>query len=182
MFDAIKPYLVLIKLALLAALLFGAYESGRRQAEDAAAAAELARRNAAVSEALQAERQASARSADLAREDQRRQDARQMHAVTIAQEVTRYVENENARRAAGDAVVQLDADWVRQHDAAAGVPGDVDSGSVPAATAEPATAGAVLQTVTGNYGQCYVWRDQVIGWQAWWAAQPKNASSTAPVH
>ncbi|PRP71820.1 hypothetical protein BUE93_04025 [Chromobacterium amazonense] len=182
MFDAIKPYLALIKLALLAGALFGAYAAGSRHAEAAAAAAELAHRNAAISEALQAERQASARSASLARADQRRQDARQMHAITITQEVTRYVENENARRAAGGAVVQLDADWVRQHNAAASVPGDIDAGSVPAAAAEPVTAGAALETVAANYEQCYAWRDQVIGWQAWWAAQPPGVSSTAAVH
>ena len=156
---------------ILLALLAGAWWHGHRagaagvQAEwDASVAAAeraaLEARNQAVTEALQIERRAAA-------EQHARAAAREAKQQVITREVVRYVERENAMRAAGGAVPVLDAEWVRIHDAAAR-PADGATEPLPAGEDEPATAGAALDAVTGNYAQCYRWRDQVIGWQEWW--------------
>ena len=62
--------------------------------------------------------------------------------------------------------------FVRLHDAAAlGTP------AVPFGARESADSpsGVALSTVAGtvayNYGECLGWREQVIGWQAWYAEQ-----------
>lgn len=129
-------------------------------AQSAADRAELVARNAAIVEALQIERRAVAA-------QQARATAREEKQRVITREVVRYVERENAVRTAGGDVPMLDADWVRIHDAAAR-PADGAAEPIPDEAAGPATAGAALDAVTGNYTQCYLWRDQVIGWQERW--------------
>ena len=129
--------------------------------QSAADRAELVARNAAIAEALQIERRTAAA-------QQARSVEREEKQNVITREVVRYVERENAVRTAGGDVPMLDADWVRIHDAAAR-PADGAAEPVPAGAAGPATAGAALDAVTGNYAQCYQWRDQVIGWQEWWS-------------
>ena len=127
----------------------------------------LEQQNAAVVEALRVERKAAALSQKLAVAEQGRADARAVQTVYVTKEVTKYVEREKAAAAAGRDVVWLDAEWVHGHDAAASPPG---TSSISDGEAGPASAGDTLATITGNYAQCYRWRDQVIGWQEWWGS------------
>lgn len=55
--------------------------------------------------------------------------------------------------------------WVRVHDAAAaGV--SVGAGEFVGPT-QDVTAARAAEVVTQNYGECLVWREQVLGWQKW---------------
>lgn len=157
----------LLCLALLAVTWWHGHRAGatgvRDEWNDSVAAAEraaLEARNQAITEALQVERRAAA-------EQHARATARDAKQQVITREVVRYVERENAVRTAGGAVPVLDAEWVRIHDDAAR-PADGSAEPIPAGDAGPATAGETLDAVTGNYAQCYRWRDQVIGWQEWY--------------
>jgi hypothetical protein len=61
----------------------------------------------------------------------------------------------------------LPGPWRVLHDAAAtGQPPQPPS--LTDGKAEPVTDAAAIQTVAENYEQCRAWRDQVIGWQAFW--------------
>lgn len=86
---------------------------------------------------------------------------------TLIREVPVYVTPETDRRY-GD----LPLGFVRLHDAAAAgtspVPfGSGESSDTPSGIA-PSTA---VAAVVDNYGTCHVWREQVIGWQRWYAEQ-----------
>ncbi|RXZ42724.1 hypothetical protein [Crenobacter cavernae] len=161
---------LLIGLACLLAALVGAYLLGGMHARREQEIGRLEAINEAVAEALQLERRAAALGQRLAEDEHARAAARETHTKTVTKEIVRYVERENARAAAGGAVLWLDADWVRGHDLAAVIPGDADAEPVSDGDAGPVTAGEALATVAGNYAQCYRWRDQVIGWQAWYRA------------
>jgi hypothetical protein len=58
----------------------------------------------------------------------------------------------------------INSGWVRVHDAAAGV-------SLPAAEfvgpTQDVTAARAAEVVVTNYGECNVWREQLLGWQKW---------------
>lgn len=84
---------------------------------------------------------------------------------TIVEKVPIYVTAEADR-------LPVPLGFVRLHDAAAlGTPavpfGAGESPDSPSGLGLSAVAG----TVIGNYGQCLAWREQVIGWQAWYAEQ-----------
>jgi hypothetical protein len=85
---------------------------------------------------------------------------------TIVEKVPVYVTAET------DRLYDLPLGFVRLHDAAAlGTPavpfGAGESPDTPSLV-EPSTG---ITVIAGNYGQCHVWREQVIGWQAWYAEQ-----------
>lgn len=85
---------------------------------------------------------------------------------TIVEKVPIYVTPEADRRS------PVPLGFVRLHDAAAsGAPavpfGPGESADTPSGVALSA-AGA---TIFGNYGECRGWREQLIGWQAWYAEQ-----------
>lgn len=78
---------------------------------------------------------------------------------TVTKEVVREIPT-----VVGDGVCINDG-WVRVHDAAAGVsvaPREF-VGPAPAVTAARAA-----EVVAENYGDCLVWREQLLGWQKWW--------------
>lgn len=93
-------------------------------------------------------------------------DRVQWRTRTLIREVPVYVTE------AGDRSAILPDGFVRLHDAAA-----TGTAPVPFGTGEsPDTpSGIALSAATGiildNYGQCRVWREQVIGWQSWYFDQ-----------
>jgi len=69
---------------------------------------------------------------------------------------------------AADARCVVPVGFVRAHDAAAQALPPLAAG--PAADAASGVAlSAVGDVVAGNYGLCNTWREQLIGWQGWWA-------------
>ena len=94
-------------------------------------------------------------------------DRVQWRTRTIIREVPVYVTPETDR-SYGD----LPLGFVRLHDAAA-----TGTAPVPFGTGESSgTSGGVapsaaISTIADNYGTCRVWREQVIGWQDWYATQ-----------
>lgn len=61
---------------------------------------------------------------------------------------------------------QLNARWVRLHNAAAKVPASESSASV-----NGISAGDALDTINYNYQVCYQWRAIAEGWQDWYKQQ-----------
>lgn len=62
--------------------------------------------------------------------------------------------------------------FVRLHDAAASATAPVPySAGQSADAAAGIEASAVAATVADNYGTCNVWKEQVLGWQQWYASQ-----------
>jgi len=83
----------------------------------------------------------------------------------IAKEVVRYVQVNPER-------IELPASWRMLHDAAAN--NDAEASAKPIDSSATVDDASAISTVTSNYATCQQWRDQVIGWQAWyWANQPK---------
>ncbi len=84
---------------------------------------------------------------------------RKVEIRTVTNEIVREIP-----KVVGDGVC-INPGWVRVHDAAAA--------GVPIATGEfvgPApniTAARAAEVVTENYGECLVWREQLLGWQKW---------------
>lgn len=78
----------------------------------------------------------------------------------IAKEVVRYVQVHPDRLVLPDA-------WRLLHDSAATNTATV---AKSVGSAGPTDDAAAIVTVTGNYAECQRWRDQVIGWQEWYAA------------
>jgi hypothetical protein len=147
-------------LALASAFFIGWHACNRWTALDREEA-----KNAAVEAALSAERKAAAAKAVLDKSESEKSEARTVQTVYLTKEVTKYVEREKS--APTGTIAVLDSEWVRLHDAAANPPGAkpvLDAGS------QPSTAGEALAAVTDNYGECYKWRDQVIGWQEWYSS------------
>lgn len=84
----------------------------------------------------------------------------------IIKEVPVYVDREDDQRCL------VNRGFVRLHDAAArGTPPVPDSPGEPNDAPSGIGLSTVAATVAGNYGECRVWREQVIGWQEWYATQ-----------
>lgn len=85
---------------------------------------------------------------------------------TIIKEVPVYVTRE------ADTRCVITDGFVRLHDAAASATAPVpySAGQSPDAPAG-IEASTVSATVADNYGTCNVWREQVLGWQSWYASQ-----------
>jgi len=98
--------------------------------------------------------------------DQRRAETRIVYR-TITERIPVYVTPEI------DRAYPVPYGFVRLHDAAAvGAPPALSDGTGQPDDAPSGVAiSAVAGTVTGNYGQCYAWRDQLIGWQDWYRQQ-----------
>lgn len=84
---------------------------------------------------------------------------RQGQIRTVTKEIVREIP-----KIVGDGVCINDG-WVRVHDAAAaGV--SVAPGEFVGPTPD-ITAARAAEVVTQNYGECLVWREQLLGWQKW---------------
>jgi hypothetical protein len=78
---------------------------------------------------------------------------------TVTKEIVREIP-----KLVGDGVC-INPGWVRVHDAAAaGV--SIGSGEF-VGPAPDVTAARAAEVVAQNYGECLVWREQVLGWQKW---------------
>lgn len=110
------------------------------------------------------ERQARAYAADKTQTD--RAEKTRVITKVINQEVIRYVQLEPDR-------IDLPPTWRVLHDAAAS--NTEPSGSATRST-RPVDDATAIATVTGNYAECQRWREQVIGWQQWWAAVGDRAA------
>lgn len=86
---------------------------------------------------------------------------------TITERIPVYVTPET------DRAVTLPLGFVRLHDAAAAgsVAALPDRAGQPADAPSGVALSAAAGTIVGNYGTCLEWRNQVIGWQAWYAEQ-----------
>lgn len=89
---------------------------------------------------------------------------RQIVYRTITNEVTRYADVTPA----ADRCL-LPGTWRLRHDLAATGETATDAARVAAGAAEPVTDAAALGTVADNYGTCREWREQIVGWQRWFA-------------
>lgn len=84
---------------------------------------------------------------------------RKVEIRTVTNEIVREIP-----KVVGDGVC-INPGWVRVHDAAAA--------GVPIATSEfvgptpDITAARAAEVVTQNYGECLLWREQLLGWQKW---------------
>ncbi|WP_027469164.1 hypothetical protein [Deefgea rivuli] len=89
---------------------------------------------------------------------------------TVTKEVVKYAQSENAAvsTAGGVCDQRLDSEWVRIHDIAAS-PGT--AASAPDESPEPVGKADALGVIARNYETCQQWRNEVIGWQAWWVSQ-----------
>lgn len=85
---------------------------------------------------------------------------------TIVQEIPVYVTQQSDDRCT------VPVGFVRLHDAAAaGTPAVPLGAGEFADTPSGLELSSVASTVVGNYGESNVWREQVLGWQAWYAEQ-----------
>lgn len=91
---------------------------------------------------------------------------RQVQIKTVTKEIVREIPT-----VVGDGDC-INRGWVRVHDAAAL--------GVSVATREPddaagaVTAARAAEAVTVNYGECLVWREQLLAWQRWAAEQSES--------
>jgi hypothetical protein len=94
---------------------------------------------------------------------------------TIIEEVPTYV------TAQADAHCTVPLGFIRVHDAAAdGLP-PVPLGSGRSADAPSGVAiSSVAATVAGNYGLCNGFREQLMGWQAWYTGQQAAFGRSTP--
>lgn len=78
---------------------------------------------------------------------------------TVTNEIVREIP-----KVVGDGVC-INPGWVRVHDAAAAgvsvAPGEF------VGPAPNITAARAAEVVTQNYGECLLWREQLLGWQKW---------------
>lgn len=152
----------LLAIALLAAALVGfGYVKGLDHAADEAAKAD----SRALQGVIKIERKQQAISASVSTAHEIAREQTRIVYRMIDKEVIQYVQASTPA-----ARCQLDAGWVRLHDAAAlsripGSPGESD--------AQPThfTAADGLATVTGNYESCTETRQQLIDLQRWIAEQ-----------
>lgn len=98
--------------------------------------------------------------------DQRQVETRTIYR-TITERIPVYVTPEI------DRAYTVPYGFVRLHDAAAvgAAPTLPDGTGQPADAPSGIALSAVAGTVIDNYGQCYAWRDQLIGWQDWYRQQ-----------
>lgn len=78
---------------------------------------------------------------------------------TVTKEIVREIPT-----LVGDGVC-INPGWVRVHDAAAA--GVSVGPSEFVGPAPDVTAARAAEVVAQNYGECLVWREQVLGWQKW---------------
>lgn len=78
---------------------------------------------------------------------------------TVTNEIVREIP-----KVVGDGVCINDG-WVRVHDAAAAGVSVAPSEFV--GPAPSITAARAAEVVTQNYGECLLWREQLLGWQKW---------------
>jgi hypothetical protein len=164
-------YRILIAVALLLALVWVSYQQGWQHAVDHVAAEQAKVKKRAEKQQV---KQASAVQAAVVQNATAIESTRVVYR-TINKEVIKYAQAQSTPAAsavqAAACTDRLDGDWVRIHDAAA----QPDSAaSALASTAEPvgeASKAETLGVVTRNYESCELWRNQVMGWQAWWGSQ-----------
>lgn len=185
----------------LAGLVLGAlggwsWSAGHGRAEVAALQRDFAAERArAAAGALAVERKlaadyaaASSRAAAVELGAARRAEAQRRRDAAIGREVVRYATLVPVGRRC-----RLDPLWRLHHDAAAsgddgglsgaaaagGAAADA-SGQIDGLAAGPVDDAAALATVAGNYAECRHWREQLMGWQAWWeAVAPAGGSGLA---
>ncbi|MBJ7446868.1 MAG: hypothetical protein JHC81_04975 [Brevundimonas sp.] len=106
--------------------------------------------------------------------DQRQAQTRTVYR-TITERIPVYVPPEI------DRAYPVPYGFVRLHDAAAvgAAPALPDGTGQPDDAPSGVALSAVAGTVIDNYGQCYAWRDQLIGWQDWYRQQ--QAAWEAPM-
>lgn len=151
------PYRILALLALSAALTGFGYVKGLQHAADAAAKTD----NRALQTVIKIERKQTAITVSAAAAHEEVRAAARIVYRTIDREVIKYVQT-----ATPSARCQLDAGWVRLHDAAAlalvpGAPSESD------ATPGGITAAEGIATVSNNYETCNDTRTQLIDLQGW---------------
>jgi hypothetical protein len=157
--------LLLVLAAVLSGFVVGKkWEQGKDAREFVAATARVAKQDKAA-------RVEVAREAD---KSEARAERTRIIYRDVIREVVKYAETDNGRS------VCLNADWVRQHDRAAAPDLPATGGQAAAAARQPdadtagsasnASNASILAVVATNYETCIRWREQVIGWQAWWRA------------
>lgn len=155
-----NPWLLLAALIASALTFGGGYLHGRDVEQGARAKADLALLQQATAEADSLRLAVGALAADI--ETARR--AKQAKDRVIIKEVVRY-----EQIVPTDRRCTLDGAWRLLHDAAAtGEP--ADAARVVEGAADKTTDAAALDTVAENYADCRGWREQVVGWQRFWAA------------
>lgn len=60
---------------------------------------------------------------------------------------------------------------LRVYDASLGVSGPADGAGKPDDAPSPVATSDAFAVIAGNNGQCLEWREQLIGWQDWYAQQ-----------
>ncbi len=147
----LKHWKALAFIALAVAIWCSGFHS-RGVVEQAKKAAELERQKED-----NAKRQALAYRAGINYAERQRKAS--VESSKISNEVIRYVQVHER--------IPLPESWRLLHDAAA-----TNTASVArsAAGAGPTDDAASISTVTGNYAECQKWRNQVIGWQDWYAS------------
>jgi len=78
---------------------------------------------------------------------------------TVTKEIVREIP-----KLVGDGVC-INPGWVRVHDAAAA--GVSVGASEFVGPAPDVTAARAAEVVAQNYGECLIWREQLLGWQKW---------------
>ncbi len=152
----VPPLAALVACALAG---FGGYLHGRDVEQGARAKTDLAQLQQAAAEAESLRLAVGALAADI--ETARR--AKQVKDRVIIKEVVRY-----EKIVPTDRRCTLDGAWRLLHDAAAtGEP--ADPARVVDGAADKTTDAAALDTVAENYAECRGWREQVSGWQRFWA-------------
>lgn len=143
-------YYRLLAVSLVAIALFGAgYVKGLRHEQDKQKADTIAY-------VLKTQKKVDV----VAQEQAKREEHTRIVTQTVTKEVVRYVQVYPDR-------IELPGAWRVLHDAAAS---NTDPASIPASEAKPVDDATALQTVSANYAECQRWRDQVIGWQAYYEA------------
>lgn len=117
--------------------------------------------------AAKAGRQLAERNAKVTTEVGAKVEKRQAEIRVVTKELIRDVPKYITVQS--DARCVVPAGFVSLHDqAAAGVRSPDPAGFAAEAPSDVALS-TVGETVAANYGTCNVWREQVIGWQEWWA-------------
>lgn len=158
-------------LAILVALAVG-FHLGQRAGVDREKAAEAGRRAAAVKVVTRVTAEGQRITADVSTGLERRKVEIRTITQTLIKEVPVYVTAES------DLACVVPVGFVRLHDAAA------HGAAVPAAPGGPVEAdsgvalSAVAETIAGNYGLAYEWREEALAWRTWYARQADLWSKT----
>lgn len=170
---------VLVSIVVVFTLLLGFAGCEKIRADRAEAAldqrnaeieAEVARRRAEVSEWVV---EASRRKEELGR----KVEAAQAETRTVTREIIKEIPTYVTSYA--DSLGWVTHGFVRVHDAAAlGTPLSLGAGGA-ADSASGVTPSAVAETIVRNYESCHLWREQVIGWQEWYATEKEKWNERA---